>query len=150
MFNKVDYSIVDTAAGFTAANKYLKKHDGTEKNYSIYDCKDGKCKQTSGYIKSNDDVIAFIGEGSEGHATTITLKSDNSCVNGENGKVLKDKTGICYATGKTILFENSESRYIILKGKAVARTPFEDNVNSVVIKLGAVYIVRDQFYTAGK
>ena len=148
LFNKADHSIVDTTTGFDAEKGDLQKTDGTQKNYYIYDCENGKCKQTSGYIQSGGEVIAFIGEGSEGHANLPIVKS-KSCVDNEIGRVTKDKKSICYTAGKIITFGSYEpSRNIIEKGKALAITPFEDNENNVVIKHGEGYIVRDKFFTS--
>ena len=141
---------MDTATDFDAANTKLKANDGRQKKYYIYDCEDGKCRQTSGYIKSVDDVIAFIGEGSGGHAAPVIVEDDGICAEEEIGQVKFAKDGICYDSNKDILFDSEVPRYIMLKGKAVDRTPFNDNVNSVVMKRGAAYIVRDKFYTARK
>jgi len=151
LFNKADHSIVDTKDGFKAKKDDLQETNGTQKNYYIYDCEDGKCKQTSGYIKSGVDVIAFIGEGSGGHAAPAqTQAAGTDCSGDEIGQVKFALDGICYDSNKDILFDSEVQRYIMLKGKAVDRTPFNDNVNSVVIKRGEAYIVRDKFYTARK
>ena len=146
LFIKEDHSIINT---FDDAHNNLMQAE-TQKSYYIYDCEHGKCRQTSGYIKSVSDVIAFIGEGSGGHAAPAIVESESSCTTNKIGQVTNSKDGICYSATEKILFASGEPRYIMLKGKAVDITPFNDNVNSVVIKRGTAYIVRDKFYTARK
>ena len=122
----------------------------------MYDCNEGFCKQTSGYIKSDGDIIAFVGKEAPVKANVKPfignpeIESNTGCGDGKEGKLIADDTGICYgASGKDIQFTDSGEEHIFLKGVAAKGTPFYDPEYSVPVRRDSKYLSRDQFYNGG-
>ena len=115
----------------------------------LVECVEGVCRQTQGYLKNDEKVYAFIGE----EATEVVgkgLVGGESCSTRAIGKLLKSMDAVCINNGKSVNFENAEYKYVILEGVGVKDTPFEEEKSIQVIKRSQYYIIRDNFYTAGK
>ena len=151
MVNKVDGSVT------TDLSTPISGLATTPSNFVMMQCLGGRCKYTQGYVKNGDAVYAFVSE--EGGKKTENVREfvgeraidESSCGDSNGGMLIKDNEGICYpATGQTIKFEYSEDIYIMMEGKAAAKTPFEDKDNGIPIKQSVNYILKDVFYTEGK
>jgi len=126
--------------------------DPTE--YSIVDCiLNGEddivpvCRQTSGYVlnKKSNNVYGFIGSG-EGEDVTNRLNGGSECNDKNIGKYIKSGSDyfICI-DGKNVKFEKEESKFMIMGGSAAENTPFTEDEESVLIKRGSYYVIRDKF-----
>ena len=156
-------------------NKVTERFEGMSAttNYKLFDCKNGNCRQTQGYVmKDKNNVYAFvdmnIGETIFGKQTFVgnpvisVNENDQSvaiqkCDKSYYGKVYayymsaSGIYGICIDNEKGInMGGNPKDKFLMLKGTAAAGTPFVDEINNIVIKSGVGYIARDQFLSTGK
>jgi len=127
--------------------------------YVIVDCKEGVCRQTTGYVKNSNHVYAFAGE-SEGTLVSNEAKfiggpaiaSADDCASAYYGCLYGTNRGICINNGKGIAFgDGDDNGYMILKGKTyVSGNPFEEaaKINIRIMRSGN-YILKDNFYTSG-
>jgi len=139
---------IDSAHDAIAANP---------KNYEIYDCKDGFCQITYGYIKSKTDVFAYV-NGEDGEAATsavfagaTAISNANACSMSNIGQVLTNAGGICINQNKVVTFDEPDplayDEHIILNtSPAVEGTPFYDSDYVVPIKRGDNYILKDIYF----
>ena len=137
------------------------------KQYKLFDCQEGNCRQTQGYvIKEKGSIYAFVGK-NFGETIVgnpeISVNENNpidatkQCGSSYYGKVyayyMNDPNslyGICIDDEYGIdIGENKKDKFLMLKGTAAAETPFEDESNDIVIKRGVGYIARDQFFSSG-
>jgi len=139
---------------FATENAGLSRTPG---NYLVIDCYDGECKRTQGYVKNESNVYAFVGDSTgvniSGNQKFNGPTTKSNCASGDAGnvgQVITDKNGVCYGNGSSeIRFENTNDKYIILKGAAKKGTPFEDAKNAIMIRHSANYILKDQFSFGG-
>jgi len=145
-------------------------------NYKLFDCKDGNCKQTQGYVmKNSSSIYAFVGNevgetisgkarflGNDPIVEDTDVDAKSACTEAYNGKiyiydtsnvgiciVYKDHTGADKKIGIDIA-ANGNDEYLILKGTAAVGTPFENKIEDIAVKRTGKYIVRDQFINSGK
>jgi len=124
----------------------------------LYDCKDGKCIQTQGYVKNSVTVYAYVdqrfGQNTEKPNNKGNFYSNSAisdCTGGNfNGYILNNKSGICI-NGNVVLFI-SPGRYLInyVQGDHPTTTPFYVGNENVPVKVVNVnnnvqYIVVDKF-----
>ena len=157
--------MVETTDG-SIENDFTKSIEIEGKEKVIIECKEGICKQISGYIKSKDKededkeiVYAFVGNkvgvSTEGNNLFIgdpEIEDVTNCKDEDLGRVISDDgmTGICYGSGsKDIKYDGGDEHYIILKEKAVPKTPFYDNVYATAVKHDTNYIIKDAFLEGG-
>jgi len=129
-------------------------------NYEIYDCKNGLCQITFGYIKSESDVFAYV----SGKAFTATtnavfagvkaISSESACTKSNIGQILMNGGGVCINQNKAVTFDEpgllAVDEYIILStSSAVEGTQFYDSDYDVPIKRSKNYILKDIYYTKG-
>jgi len=115
---------------------------------------DGKCRQSSGYIVNNDNIIGFIGNDAgkdksyldeAGVNADVTQASE--CIKDHVGKYYTDAvfgTSVCITVGCSINMERP-GNYMIMAGAAIAGTPFVEDEYEVPVKGGKGYVVRDKF-----
>jgi len=121
------------------------------------------CKQTQGYLLSEDrkTVYKFIGEEIGVPANDeidSSINSDDDCKTypenniGKIGKLGNSDVieNICIGNKRRLAFGDDNNKYLVLKGEALAGTPFEDAENSVALKVGPNYIIKDQFNSKGR
>ena len=162
----------------TSTGEVLTSFGGTitvANGYVLVDCVDGICKQTQGYVLDNDSggkVIAFVGDGIE--AVGVAAKGSNEnkakfspdsittidgCADATIGKAYgiagvciyfkspSTKIGAPFSTIDT----TPVKKYIIdSSATGTAGTPFESEHDTIAIKSGPRYIIRDEFNSEGK
>jgi len=127
--------------------------------YVIFDCKEGVCRQTTGFMKNGYGVYAFVGVNKGKNVIRLpeliggsTLSDETKCEEGNAGLLYYNKNGICINKEKGIDFaDDDDNEYMILKGKTfTSGNPFEEAANiNIRIKRSANYILKDNFYTSG-
>jgi len=153
MFYQTDFTLYPSKRFDDDSVKTNLNDDNKIKNYFLFDCKDSICKQTSGYIKSGDNTVAFVGTDHAINTVSNSVFVGSGSIDPGNcgsnaGKIVSGNGSICYSSDSNIIeFDTDNHRYIYLNGKAISGTPFADSDYSVVVKRNAKYIVRDRFYT---
>ena len=127
--------------------------------YVIVDCKEGVCRQTTGFVRNNNVLYAFAEEAVGAQVVSEkkfigdnTLIDETKCEDENAGLLYYDKKGICINKGKGIAFgDDDENEYMILKGKTyIEGNPFEEATKiNIRIMRSANYILKDNFYTSG-
>jgi len=144
----------------------------TNVNYKLFDCQEGKCVQTQGYVmKDNNNIYAFVGTevgekisrnaiflGNPAIVKDTDTNAIKECTAAYNGKiyVYTGNAGMCITGSETThvginfgLVQGNIKYSMILKGTAAKGTPFEDANYNIAIKSHSEYIVRDQFLSSG-
>jgi len=114
-------------------------------NYYIYDCEEGVCKQTQGYLKKGNNIYKFI-ETNVGEATSETVAKEDDCIINSNIGELVTDGGVCYDEQKKVLFKEGDDMELILEETAaVAGTPFAGVSGAVPIVHDDSYVVVDKY-----
>jgi len=108
------------------------------------ECVDGSCKNVNGYVFNNDkgNIIRNGKKTGETLSVDESIENEISCSDDKIGRVLKDKSAICYKPGKSIKMEKNSVKYLV-KGW----TNFE---SIAPVKSGEGYVVIDGFINDGK
>ena len=117
--------------------------------YSLYDCKEGLCKQTSGYIVSDTSIFAFVGTDAPfkiDFNPFVGIQAEKRSIVGEEGK-LNENAQIRNGVFRRDIASNSLK--ILMRQTGAMGTPFYDENYSIPVKSDNFYMVRDQFYNKG-
>ena len=123
--------------------------------YVLVDCIDGICKQTQGYVKDSEKVIAFVGENNGINAdddnNKVQFYSSNNIANCDNknkiGYIKNGKGSICLnGIAEEVTFSDDNKRFLILYENDIpTTTPFYVENENVPVKHGERYIIVDKF-----
>ena len=127
----------------------LTKLSSTVSNYVIVECVSGNCKQTTGYIKSNDSYYAF-GSSNGGSPVNSSITASPSCTNNEDSGKIQNDGKVCIEGNRKIEMTTTLDKGMILKSIAANGTPFVDGTYNIFVKNGENYVIKDNFKTAGK
>jgi len=115
---------------------------------------DGICRQSSGYVVNNGEVIGFIGNDAgkdKNELNTLGAIGDignkSECRKVHVGKYFIDEeygASVCITKAHSMNME-SQMSYMIMVGAAVQNTPFEEDEYAVPVKGGKGYVIRDKF-----
>ena len=143
MVKKDDETVISVLSGLD--NNSVNIEDG----YLLFDCVNGICKQTEGYIfKGENEWIAFkdseIGE-RVGTNENYVLSGED-CVRGNNNGLINIKNkGVCYAGNIISLSEGGGKQLIVSADSKTPFNPNKENFCNTPVKYGEKYFIVDKF-----
>jgi len=131
-------------------------------NYMAYDCVDGQCKQTYGYIFNDDKIFRFKEGDSDGKGVVVDnvpvaagVTEKSGCNDDNIGQFFMNHSAICIKHKMSVKFAPNPNTYIIMAGKYTSETLFSDTSDRVKgtdgypVKVGKGYIMKDLFMDKG-